>query len=153
MPWELTIINGTPDNRKPLGSRDDVIAALAKALPGAELQRPPIPPEEILAMLPPVLRDAVTRPKLEADFECDEFSIQFYTSDTPELDCIHAEVRGNGDPLPLLQSLCLDTGWSIIDDSKRVVVDLTKTSAEAWDSFRQWRDTALRQLKGDSDKS
>ncbi|MEX0793956.1 MAG: hypothetical protein WD045_12530 [Pirellulaceae bacterium] len=149
MPWELTIINGSPDDRTPLGIRDDVIASLAKAVPGVELQRPPMPPEEILAIMPPVVRDAMTRPKLEADFDHDDLSIQFYTSDTPEIDWINVEVRGNGDPLPLLQSICSNTGWSVIDVAEQIVVDLTKTTTESWDSFRQWRDKAVRQLTGD----
>ncbi len=28
MPWEITIINGTTDNRRPLGSREHVVAAI-----------------------------------------------------------------------------------------------------------------------------
>jgi hypothetical protein len=153
MPWEITIINGTTDNRRPLGTREHVIAALADAVPGAELQRPPIPPEEILAMMPPAVRDAMTRPKLEADFEHQDFSIQFYTSDAPTIDWINAEVRGNGDPLPLLKSICLNTGWSVIDVEEQVVVDLTKTSTESWDSFRRWRDNAVRQLAADDERT
>jgi len=124
MPWEITIINGTTDNRKPLGTRQDVVAAVAEAVPGVELQRPPMPPEEMLAMMPPAVRDAMRRPRLEADFEHDDLSIQFYTSDTPTIDWINAEVRGNGDPLPLLHSICANTGWSIIDVSENIVVDV-----------------------------
>ncbi len=131
MPWEITIINGTIDNRKPLGTREDVIAVLAGAAPRVELQRPPRPPEEMLAMMPPAVRDAMTRPKLEADFECDDLSIQFYTLDTPTIDWINAEVRGNGDPLPLFRSICSKTGWSVIDVAENVVVDLTKANAES----------------------
>ena len=149
MPWEITIINGTRDGRKPLGLRDDVIAALAEAVPGVELQRPPMPPEEMLAMMPRAVRDAMTRPKLEADFEHDDLSIQFYTSDTPEIDWINAEVRGNGDTLPVLHSICSNTGWSVIDVGENVIVDVANANSESWDSFRQWRDKAIRQLAGD----
>jgi hypothetical protein len=152
MPWEITIISGTRDNRKPLGLRDDVIAALAEAVPGVKLRPPPMPPEEMLALMPPTVRDAMTRPKLEADFDHEDLSIQFYTSDAPEIDWINAEVRGNGDPLPVLRVICSNTGWSVIDVGENTVVDVANANSESWDSFRLWRDKAIRQLAADNPK-
>lgn len=153
MPWEITIINGTTVDRQPLGTREHVIDALAAAVPGLELQRPPMPPKEMLEMMPPAVRDAMARPKLEADFENEEYSIQFYTSDTPTIDWINAEVRGDGDPLPVLHSICSDTGWSVIDVAENVVVDLTTADAASWNSFRKWRDKALRQITAEDEKT
>ena len=152
MPWEVTIINGTIAHRQPLGNREQVIKALAAAVPGLDLQRPPTPPKELLELMPPAVREAVARPKLEADFEGGEYSIQFYTSDIPKIDWINAEVRGDGDPLPVLQSICSDTGWSVIDVAENAIVDKTTTDAASWTAFRQWRDKGLQQIKAENEK-
>ena len=147
MPWEITIINGTPQEREPLGSREDVIAVIAEALPGVLLRQPPVPPPEWLEQMPPAVRDAVLRPKLEADFEGDDFSIQFYTSDDPVVQWVNGEVRGNGDPLPALAAICAKTGWSVMDAADKSVVDLSsRDGAPEWERFRQWRDRAIRQI-------
>src|SRR5690349_5731080 len=95
VPWEISIINGTIENPKPLGSREDVIAAFAESLPGVLLQRQPAPPPEILDQVPPFAREALLRPSLEADFEIDDLSIHFQTNDEPTLQWINGEVRGN----------------------------------------------------------
>ena len=148
MPWEITIINGTPEARQPLGTREDVVAAIAEALPGALLQQPPVPSPELLQHMPPAVRDAVLRPKLEADFEADDFSIQFYTSDEPIVHWVNGEVRGNGDPLPALAAICAKTGWSVIDAAEKSVVDLrSRDGAPQWERFRQWRDRSIEQIK------
>ena len=147
MPWEITIINGTPEARKPLGSRDDVIAAIAEALPGVLLQQPPGPPPEWLQQMPPAVRDAVLRPKLEADFEAGDFSIQFYTSDEPVVHWVNGEVRGDGNPLPALAAICAKTRWSVIDAAQKSVIDLSsRDGAPEWEQFRRWRDRAIRQI-------
>jgi hypothetical protein len=69
MPWELSIVNGK-DQSKPLGERADVIARLAAALPGVVLQEAPGPDPEMIAQMPPSLREHFMRPRpLNADFE------------------------------------------------------------------------------------
>jgi len=151
MPWEVTIINGTPDSRKPLGTRDEVIAALASALPGVALRRPPTPPQEFLDMMPQAVREAMTRPKLEADFEHEDYSMQFYAADAPQILSINVEVRGNGDPLPSLRSVCADTSWSVLDVGEDRLVDLEATDASSWERFREWRDKSIRDIERDDE--
>jgi hypothetical protein len=53
MPLDLTIL-ADPARRKPLGTRDDVIAKFAAAFPGVSLQQPPTPSDEWLAMMPEI---------------------------------------------------------------------------------------------------
>jgi len=142
---------GYAGQQRLLGTREDVIAALSGALPGVELERPPTPPKEFLGMMPPAVRDAVTRPRLEADFEHADFSIQFYTTDTPSVNWINAEIRGNGDPLPLLRSICSHTGWSVIDSGGNIVMDARNADASSWESFRQWRDKGIDQIEADEE--
>lgn len=94
-----------------------------------------------------MLRETMLLPKLEADFEMGDLSIQFYAADELVLHCVNGEVRGNGDPIPVLASLCQGRGWSVIDASDSSIVNLASASESAgWERFRKWRDQAL--LKG-----
>lgn len=148
MPWEISIINGTLENPKPLGSRQDVITAFADSLPGVALQRRPAPPPEILDQMPPVVREAMLRPSLEADFESEDLSIQFYANDEPTLHWVNGEVRGDGDPIPALAALCLNRGWSVIDSSDRSIVDLSSASGSSgWGLFCKWRDRVISEAR------
>jgi len=148
MPWEISIINGTVEDPKPLGSRDDVIAAFADSLPGVVLQRRPAPPPEILDQMPQVVREAMLRPSLGADFEIDDLSIQFYTNDEPTLRWVNGEVRGNGDPIPVLAALCTSRGWSVMDSSDKSIVNLSSASeTRGWERFRKWRDKVISEAR------
>jgi hypothetical protein len=50
-------------------------------------------------------------------FEGEEFSIVLYGFNAEPLSAIHAEVRGGGDPNPVLTALCRENGWVAIDDA------------------------------------
>ena len=147
MPWDVTIV-ASEDRRKPLGERDDVIARVGKALPGVVLQQPPGPPPEMLAQMPGGVRQTFMRPKLEADFEGEGFSIQFYAADLLTLHSIGAEVRGEGNPLPTLAAVCVPNGWMVIDAGDNSVVDLSSGSSQEWERFRKWRDGTITLMKG-----
>lgn len=147
MPWDLTIVNAK-DRQEPLGERDEVIARFAAALPGVILQAAPRPSAEHIAQLPESLRrHAMRKPQLNADFEDDALSIQFYAQDRPHIDAIGAEVRGNGNPIPALAALCLPNGWSAVNLADGALVDLTAKDAPEWSAFRAWRDEALAAIK------
>lgn len=148
MPWEISIINGTTEDPKSLGTREDVIAAFAQSLPGVLLQRRPTPPPEILDQMPPFVRESMLLPKLEADFEMGDLSIQFYANDDPVLQWVNGEVRGNDDPIPVLASLCLGRGWSVMDSSDKSIVNLASASeSSGWDRFRKWRDKVILEAR------
>ena len=146
MSWLISIINIQDDNRLPLGSREEVIAVVANALPGIVLECPPIPPQDILDIMPPILRESALNPDLEATYEVDDLHIRFCALNQPVLDWINAEVRGNDDPSPVLASLCGSRNWSVVDVDNQIV-DLAKTSDSAWERFRKWRDFAFQQAK------
>ncbi len=147
MPWEIHIFNGTTQQPKPLGSREEVVSAFAASLLGVSLARRPVQPPEILDQMLPFVRESMLRPTLEAIFEADDLSIQFYSHDEPVLWWINGEVRGNGDPVPALAALCLDRGWSVIDASDKSAVSLSLGSGtSAWDRFRNWRDKAINTI-------
>lgn len=144
MPWEVQIVNDPKD--RPLGSKQEVIAWFREAL-GVDLAQPLMPPEEVLATLPPILRENYTRPKLNAVLEAGDLFIEFFCNDLPEIRWIGAEVRGNIDPMPALARLCLPRGWAVeTPDQSRV--DLTGSSAE-WNHFCEWRDRAINSIRNE----
>jgi hypothetical protein len=147
VPWEIRIVNGSLDAPRPLGTREDVIAAFAEALPGVALAPPPAPAPEFVEQMPPGLREILLRPKLEADFAAEDISIQFYADDAPQLDWVGGEVRGDGDPRPALAAICGKRGWSVFDVAANALLDLSsRDDARGWEQFRKWRDRAIREI-------
>jgi hypothetical protein len=143
MPWEITIIGGTPEARKPLGTIEEVNAIFADVLDGVTLEQPPLPPAAFLAQMSEFLRAEMLRPRREADFEQDELSIQFATGDESELNFINAEVRGMGNPLPILAALCRPRSWSVIDSASKTTLNLNDPQSHEWQAFQEYRDSAV----------
>jgi hypothetical protein len=150
MPWEIRIISESGD--LPLGTKQAVADWVSTVLPGVDLQRPALPPADILASFPEAVRAAFMRPKLEAAYEEDDFSIEFYCTDEPEIRCLHADVRGNGNPLPILARICLPRRWAVVSSADLSRVDLTSGAASQWQNFRDWRDGAINEI-GESDRA
>jgi hypothetical protein len=149
MPWELTIVNAK-DRNKPLGERSGVIARIAAALPGVVLEEAPGPDPEMIAQMPPSLREHFMRPRpLNADFEGSDFSIQFYAENEPQIKALGVEVRGEGSPVSSLAAICVPNGWALINNADDMVVDLAATNSAEWEEFRAWRDKAVASLKSD----
>jgi hypothetical protein len=146
MSWDVSIVKGV-DARVPLGSREFVVAAVANALPGIVMECPPIPPQEMLDMMPETIREGALNPCLEATYDVGNLSIRFYALNQPVVHWINAEVRGNEDPLPVLASVCRPNEWSVVDASDKQIVDLDSASESAWHRFRKWRDFAFQQGK------
>lgn len=146
MPWEIRIV-ASKNQPIPLGQRDDVVARVAKALPGAVLERQPSPPPELLAEMPEIVRENfASRRILNADYEADGFSLQLYADDSPVLDSIGIEVRGNGNPLAALAELCLPNGWLAINVADGTEINLSAVSSPEWERFRAWRDRTIRRF-------
>ena len=149
MPWELTIVDAK-DRSKPLGERAGVIARIAAALPGVVLEEAPGPGPEMIAQMPPILREHFMRPRqLNADFKGGDFSIQFFAENEPHIKALGVEVRGEGNPVPSLAALCELNGWAVINNADDTVVDLAATNSAEWEKFRAWRDKAVESLKSD----
>lgn len=150
MPWEITLINGPTPDDSTLGPRAEVTSKIADALPGTQFATGPAMPEEFLAQMPESMREALSRPKLQGLFEHEEYSVQFYGSAEESIRYLHAEVRGDGDPLVVLKTLSDETGWSIWDDAEQKPVDLTNTETNGWKAFCDWRDKAIAEHRTDS---
>jgi hypothetical protein len=98
--------------------------------------------------MPPFVREAMLRPRLEAIFEAENYIIQFYASSDDVLFCIDADVRGNGDPLSALAAVCRRHNWCVIDVATKTRIDINAAVATpAWQKFCDWRDKAIKQIR------
>ena len=122
MPWEVTIRR--PDG-EPLGDLPAVRAGIEAAVPGMQFFRQPSGADRIAAArargieFPDVIRESFERQpaKTQAVFEGDGFSILLYGFNAEPLTAVHAEVRGGGDPHPVVTALCRSNGWVATDDA------------------------------------
>jgi hypothetical protein len=122
MPWEVTIRRSEGE---PLGDLPAVRAVIEAAVPGMQFYQEPSGAERIAAArargieFPDVIRQIFERlpAKTQAVLEGEGFSLVLYGFNAEPLTAIHAEVRGGGDPHPVLTALCRSTGWVAIDDA------------------------------------
>src|SRR5262249_20586970 len=88
------------------------------------------------------------RPATErAEFDGDGFSVVLYGFEAEPLAAIHAEVRGDGNPVPVLAALCRPHGWVAIDDASGQPVELADAVAAGWEAFRAYRDRAISSIQ------
>ncbi len=157
MPWEINIVRYLDEVRCDLGDRQMVIDHVARIAPGKGLAPPPLPPQADLDRMSAETRAAFLRPILSTIYQEGDLSIEFWCPDSATISCLHADVRGEGDPLPVLRSLCLPCGWTVLDLAEyqrcvhtcsalelkqRASVDLDAPTIPQWDSFTR----ALREL-------
>lgn len=162
MPWDITIVNyaGNPPRSyhaadrpalEPLGSRDDVIRSIREALPELAWGESGGFPPEILAKFPPEIAAIIAKPKLRAVYDTDELYLNLYGFEQEPIGYLHAEVRGTGNPVPLLARLCAGRFWSVVSDTDGSFVDLTAASAPQWDGFQAYRDRAIGDTRETND--
>jgi hypothetical protein len=151
MSWDASIVHHTLKPDAPLGKKDDVVKAIENAIPGFRLAIPPIPSKEMLDMMPPFIREQAMNPGLEGDYDDGELSIRFTALNAPVLYWINLEIRGNGNPLPILHSICRPMGWVVQDSYDRTIVDLASTDASAWTRFCEWRNRVFGYDAGSTD--
>jgi hypothetical protein len=161
MPWELIIICRRDEEGKPLGARQFVIDKVAEALQGLALSPAPLPPPKVLERMSAEVRELFLKPQLRAVLEEEDLSVEFWAPDAPEIRCLHADVRGWGNPVPILARLCLQNGWSVIDAARflnlmqsgvkdaegQALVDLTAPTSSAWEDFCGWRDQVIDDIE------
>jgi len=153
MSWGVTIVKDPNDKSVRLGSRQEVIDAFAKCTPSIELFKPDVPPPEMLAIMPEILRESALRADLEAIFDDEEQDVylHFYCSDEPEIRFVNAEVQGDGNPMPILKALCLPNGWSLLDENGPQI-DLDAETARGWEKFRSFSDAAFGEREQETDE-
>ena len=154
MPWEVTIVNyegrppasyRAPDRpeSKPLGGREEVIAHIKQALPELEWGESGNFPPEILQTFSPEIRALMSKSQVQAVHDGEDFSIELYAFEQEPIMYLHADIRGEGNPLVLLDRMCSPRKWSVVSNFDGSVVDLQASSAAQWDFFRAWRNRAI----------
>jgi len=159
MPWEVTICSVTDE---PLGDRDSVVNLISAAVSGMSwIEEPPLlerikdmpdhPFHALIPTWPAETRGSFARPTLLGDFDAGEFSVQLYGFESRPIKSVHAEIRGNGNPLPLLAAICIPNGWVAIDDTDRKRIDPNSEAATGWQRFRDYRDCVVRSVEESTD--
>ena len=152
VPWEITIRRA---DGAPLCDLAAVRQEIADALPSIQFLREPSGNEKIAAAravgveFPDIIRHHLENgPATErAEFEGNGFSVVLYGFEAEPLSAIHAEVRGQGNPLPVLAALCRPHGWVAVDDASGQPIELTGSAAAGWVAFQAYRDQAVRDIE------
>src|SRR5262245_41348550 len=148
MPWELTI---RAADGQPLGDRDSVVKRASTAVPGITwLEVPPFlerikdmpdhPFHALIPTWPEATRASFARASLQGDFKAEDFSIRLYGFETRPIASINVEVRGAGNPVPVLAALCIPNAWTAVDCCDGKQVDFAARAASGWEAFREYRD-------------
>lgn len=148
MAWEVTIRGADGDA---LGDEAAVRSWLNAAVPDLQRCREPSGAEAVAAArargmeYPPALREVLeTVPSQSvARVEQGDLSMQLYGFDHETIRAIHVEVRGRGDPIPILAAICGPRGWLAVDDSSGRPVELGDASTSGWEAFQAYRAHAL----------
>ena len=152
MSWDISIVKDLSDKQVPLGTREEVVAAFARSIPPLTLSKKPVPSPEILAIMPPVVRESALHPGLEAEYDVGDLYMSFFCHDESIIRWVIAEVRGNDNPLPILAAICVPNGWFVVDSYDRSLVDLSGSGMTQWDRFCAWRNGAFNSWDESGDK-
>jgi hypothetical protein len=152
MPWEVRIRRA---DGAPLGDAAIVRQQIESTLPAIQFYRESSGAEKIAAAraagveFPDVLRQHLeNRPTTErAEYVGDRYTMVLYGFEAQPLCTINVELRGDGNPMPVLAALCRPNGWMAIDDTSRQALDLASDEAAGWEAFRGHRDRAVRSIQ------
>jgi len=124
----------------------------------------PVPPDETLKQKgyqPPPLGTAhLVREKISRSVPGIDWSnpgwgilrmgsllIEFGLQEDGIVDCLGIHVYGRGNPMPVIQHICSDNGWSAFDTSSGDWLDYENPSDAGWQSFQSFRDNLIEEHK------
>jgi hypothetical protein len=133
MPWEVTFRRIDED---PLGEVSVVRQGIEAAIPEIQFFREPSGREKVEAAIargvdfPDSIRAIFEKQpaKLQAQLQVDELLMLIYGFGAEPLLQLHAEIRGDGNPMELLRRICAQNSWKAIDDSMGETIDLSAGS-------------------------
>jgi len=147
MAWELQVLAAGGGGS--LGTVDQVRAKLRAAVPGIELGREAGGAEKIAAMkaagveVPDVIRERwlASTGAYVGSFEGDDLTMEFSLGeDEASVAGVLIDVRGSGDPMPIVRQLMAIEGWAVLDGSGG------PPTKESWEAFGEWRNDAVGRL-------
>lgn len=129
MPWDVCLQR---KDGSPLGDVAVVCQGIEAALPETRFYREGSGKEKLQAMIargltfPDAIREVFEHQpaRTQAIYETDGLIIAFYGFETDPLQQLHAEIRGNRNPVKALQRVCEHNAWQAIDGSTGQTIDL-----------------------------
>ncbi len=143
------------DNEQPLGGVDDVISIIDTRINGFTAYRDPSIDEKLAAM-PADIRELYVKtvghlpPFTRGDYQVEGLSLEFNFGSTDPITRFLIDVRGNGNPMPVLRKLIGDSDWFVVDPAGRKV-DLNAHTLECWTDFTTYRDSAATDVHDSRD--
>jgi hypothetical protein len=153
MPWEVTLqrIDG-----QPMGELAALRAGIESAIPGIQYHTEPSGLERLEAArkmgveFPDVLRTHFENlpAKLNAVFVTENLMVRIYGFESRPLTRLHAEIRGNENPAPVLRQLCALNSWIAVDDQSGTDIELSDASPKQWLNFLGYIDSIRQEDQG-----
>jgi hypothetical protein len=82
----------------------------------------------------------------------ERFSLEFRLNAASPVESITLHVRGSGDPLGTIASLCKHFGWHALDRATGQLLDLDNPRSQGWIEFQAFRERVLKQYRRPLDK-
>ena len=142
MSWDLTVRSAEGS----IGRLDAVRHTLSRIFPAIRFGSEPSGVEKVRAAetqgikFPAFLRETmISQPaKHGAELEIAGVSLRFYFGSEDMVRDIHLEVRGAGDPFPLLRQLAGVEGWHVVDDATGdVLADGVQPAKTGWATYQK----------------
>src|SRR5208282_3161723 len=117
MPWEVKIAR--PDGL-PLGKVEAVQDAVHKGVPAVQFYREPSGIEKLAksgVQFPAALMRHMEKSpaSIRGDYEDGELFVRLYLGSEREIGKMDIEIRGQGNPLPVIAAICLPNNWIALD--------------------------------------
>jgi hypothetical protein len=142
MGWELTIYGDASRPPRPVGTREEVCGHLSARLTGLRLAPQPRVFADHMKGRVQDLGLSYT-PTLEGYYEAPDFVLEFSCPDTETISDIFVNVRGSGNPLPVLRGLCAGTSWVVVEDASGDHILNASGHSKRWDWFSRLRYWAI----------
>ena len=148
MPWTVYIRR---NDSTPLGALDAVQNTIRSRLEGTEFWRDPSGADKAKHM-PEEHREQFAKlfSHLPADtrglYESNNLSFEFFLGSSDVVNTITLDVRGNGNPIPILRELACDGDW-IIEEPSAGILDLSADDSAEWERFVQYRESGVKEIK------
>ena len=73
-------------------------------------------------------------------------SIEINLQEEGEVESFALHIRGQGDPIPVIATLCKQNGWVAIDYYDSRMIDFKGDALSRWKRFTDYRDDVLNEL-------